>query len=146
MASNNTSNKGAAEEPEPSRPPSSPPRPPSYDPSKYQRPHPDERGGGGGSSSKSTKGKTKTKTGAKSKASTKASPTTKDKPPPDEGKGKDAPPPDLCGWCEKLGAKLRCSQCKVEVYCDRDCQGVSVRGGRRGRGSGGGGFVGEGGG
>ena len=44
----------------------------------------------------------------------------------DEGKGKDAPPPDLCGWCEKLGAKLRCSQCKVEVYCNRDCQRVGT--------------------
>ena len=44
-----------------------------------------------------------------------------------KGKGEDTPPPALCGWCEKLGATLRCSQCKSEVYCNKECQRVGVR-------------------
>ena len=61
-------------------------------------------------------GKPEGKPGTKSNATTKASDTTKDKPAAEEGeegKGKDAPPPDLCGWCEGLGAGLRCARCKV---------------------------------
>ena len=100
----NTNKKGAAEELEL-------PHPPSYDPTQYQRPHPDDR-------------KTQHK-GEPPKTGAKASPTAKDNPTTDKGNGKDPPPPDLCGWCEKLGAKLRCSQCKLEVYCDRECQRVS---------------------
>ena len=71
---------------------------PFYDPADYQRPHPDDRGGSG--SKKPTKHK---------------------------GKGRDSPPPELCGWCGKQGAKRRCTQCKSEVYCGEECQRVSVR-------------------
>ena len=40
------------------------------------------------------------------------------------GKGKDLVV--LCGWCERPGAKRRCGQCKVEFYCNQECQQVSV--------------------
>ena len=63
--------KGAAEEPEPEPDGASSTRAASYDPTLYQRPHPDDRGGG--------------KKGGKSNAATKASETTKDKPAADEG-------------------------------------------------------------
>ena len=64
--------------------------PPAYDPTDYQRPHPDDRDGG-------------------------LTKTTK-------GKGKTSPPLDLCVWCKKPGAKLRCGQCKSAVYCGEICQ------------------------
>ena len=49
MASMNKENKGAAEEPEPEPDDaSSSTAAASYDPTIYQRPHPDDRGGGGG--------------------------------------------------------------------------------------------------
>ena len=71
--------------------------------------------------------------GAAEETSTRSSNATKDKPPASggkgggkgKGKGKDAPPA-LCGWCGKPGAKRRCSQCRSEAYCDRDCQRVSA--------------------
>ena len=47
-------------------------------------------------------------------------------------KGKDSPLL-LCGWCEKPGAKRRCTQCKSEVYCNQECQRVSKGGGGGGR-------------
>ena len=124
MASSSNSRHGAAEEPGPP-PPSTSSRAP-YDPSQFQRPHPDDRGGGGGETSKR---KPKTKTGTKTKASAKASDTTKPKPAAEEGeqgKGKSAPPADICAWCEALGAKLRCGQCKSKVYCGEKCQRVGV--------------------
>ena len=135
MASNNTSSKGAAEEPD-SPPPTTSSRPaPPRGPREFQRPHLEDReggGGGGGASSKTTKPKPITKPGTKPStkpsANTKASDTGKDRPPPDKGKGKgkgkDAPPLDICGWCERLGAKWRCTQCKSEVYCNEECQRV----------------------
>ena len=73
-----------------------------------------ERGGGGGGGG----GGGPAKTGAKSTATTKAGKVTA------KGKNKDAPL--LCGWCEKPGAKRRCSQCKSEVYCNEECQRVSA--------------------
>ena len=112
MSSRSTSNeKGAAEEPGPeqdgSLSSSSSSTTASYDPTVFQRPHPDDRGGadgkkGGGGKAK-TKGKTKTK----------------------DGKGKSV---GRCGNCDAEGAKIKCSQCGTEVYCDEKCQ--RVRGGR----------------
>ena len=46
-----------------------------------------------------------------------------------KGKGKGEDSPLLCGWCEKPGAKRRCSQCKSEVYCNEACQRVGENGG-----------------
>ena len=128
MASHDTSNKSAAEEHDPPLPPPAP----SYDPTKFQRPHPDDRGGGGGGS-KTAARKPTAKPEQASSASPKTSDTTKDKPAAEEseeGKGKDAPLPDLCAWCEKPGAKRRCSQCKSVVYCGEACQRVRGPGSR----------------
>ena len=111
MASmNNEENKGkgAAEEPEPEPDDvssSSTPAAASYDPTIYQRPHPDDRGGGGGG-------------GKKGIAATKAGGKTNDKT-----KGKDDGS-HRCANCDKPGAKSRCSRCGVEWYCDRNCQRV----------------------
>ena len=111
--------KGAAEEPQPEpEGASSSPSTASYDPTVFQRPHPDDRGGadgkkGGGGKAKA-KGKTKTK----------------------DGKGKAV---GRCGNCDAEGAKMKCSQCGTEVYCDEKCQRVrsrvSARGGGRCHGS-----------
>ena len=113
MASmNNEENKGkgAAEEPEPERSnTSSSASRTSYDPSIYQRPHPDDRGGGG------------CKKGA---AATKADGKTKDK-----GKDKDDGG-HRCANCDKPGATKKCGRCGVEWYCDENCQKVSRGGGR----------------
>ena len=100
--------KGAAEEPEPEpddASSSSTPAAASYDPTIYQRPHPDDRGGGGGDGKKG--------------AATKTCGKTKDKT-----KGKDDGS-HRCANCDKPGAKNRCSRCGVEWYCDRNCQRVS---------------------
>ena len=64
MASEEESEKGAAEEPEPEPGPPSGSAPPSYDPRVYQPPHPDDRGDGmptkkGGGSKGKGKGKGK---------------------------------------------------------------------------------------
>ena len=102
------SSNGAAEEsqPDPDASPSSSATA-SYDPTVFQRPHPDDRGGADGG--KPRKG------GGKAKAPGK----TKD------GKGKAV---GRCGNCDAEGAKMKCSQCGTEVYCDEKCQ--RVRGGR----------------
>ena len=110
MASMNKENKGkgAAEEPEPEPDDaSSTSGAASYDPTIYQRPHPDDRGGGGG------------KKGNAANKVTKAAGKTKDKT-----KGKDDGS-HRCANCDKPGAKSRCSRCGVEWYCDRNCQRVS---------------------
>ena len=116
MASmNNEENKGkgAAEEPEPEPDDaSSTPGAASYDPTIYQRPHPDDRGGGGDGD------------GKKGNAATKADGKTK-------GKGKDKGKKDdgghRCANCDKPGATKKCGRCGVEWYCDRNCQKVRGR-------------------
>ena len=110
--SSNTSRvtQGAAEEPEPEPDDaSSNPAVASYDPTIYQRPHPDDRGGGGGD-------------GKKGVATTKADGKTKTKDKKDDGGHR-------CANCDKPGATKRCGRCGVEWYCDQNCQKVS-RGGR----------------
>ena len=102
--------KGTAEEPEPEpADTSAATAATSYDPTIYQRPHPDDRAGGDGK-----KGGT-TKAGGKAK---------------DKGKGKDDGS-HRCANCDKPGAKSRCGRCGVEWYCDRNCQRVSRGGGSR---------------
>ena len=114
MASmNNEENKGkgAAEEPEPEPDDaSSTPGAASYDPTIYQRPHPDDRGGGGD--------------GKKGNAATKVT-KTKDKTK-DKTKGKDKKDDGghRCANCDKPGATKRCGRCGVEWYCDHNCQKV----------------------
>ena len=113
MASmNNEENKGkgAAEEPEPEPGDASSTRgAASYDPTIYQRPHPDDRGGGGDGGGKKGNAATKvTKAGGKTK-----------------GKGKTkADGGHRCANCNKPGATKRCGRCGVEWYCDRQCQKV----------------------
>ena len=102
--------KAAAEEPEPEPDDaSSTPGAASYDPTIYQRPHPDDRGGGGGD-------------GKKGAAATKADGKTKDK-----GKDKKDDGGHRCANCDKPGATKRCGRCGVEWYCDRNCQRVRGR-------------------
>ena len=110
MSSRSTSNeKGAAEEQEPEREPA------SYDPTVFQRPHPDDRGDADGTPRKKGDGKVKSKDKAQGK--------TKD------GKSKAV---GRCGNCDAEGAKMKCSQCGTEVYCDEKCQRVSGRVSARG--------------
>ena len=113
MSSRSTSNeKGAAEEPQPEADSlsSSSSTTASYDPTVFQRPHPDDRGGADGTPRKKGHGKVKSKDKAQGK--------TKD------GKGKAV---GRCGNCDAEGAKMKCSQCGTEVYCDEKCQRVSGR-------------------
>ena len=107
-STNNSASKGAAEEPEtePGGSLSSSPTA-SYDPTVFQRPHPDDRGGADGTPRKKGHGKVKSKDKAQGK--------TKD------GKGKAV---GRCGNCDAEGAKMKCSQCGTEVYCDEKCQRV----------------------
>ena len=106
---------GAAEEPEPEPDDaSSTPGAASYDPTIYQRPHPDDRGCGGGGGKK---GNAATKAGGKTKGK------TKDKK--DDGAHR-------CANCDKPGATKRCGRCGVEWYCDHNCQ--KVGGGQGGDG------------
>ena len=106
-------NGGAAEEPEPE--PGGPllsSSTASYDPTVFQRPHPDDRGGADGTPRKKGDGKLKSKDKAQGKT-----------------KGKAV---GRCGNCDAEGAKMKCSQCGTEVYCDEKCQRVrrvSARGG-----------------
>ena len=113
MASmNNKGNKGkgAAEEPAPEPDDaSSTPGAPSYDPTIYQRPHPDDHGGGGGGD------------GKKGAAATKADGKTKTK---GKAKAKDGGS-HRCANCDKPGATKKCGRCGVEWYCDHKCQKVS---------------------
>ena len=105
--------KGAAEETDPETDDSLPSSSTaSYDPTVFQRPHPDDRGGADGG--KPRKG------GGKAKA---AQCKTKD------GKSKTV---GRCGNCDAEGAKMKCSQCGTEVYCDEKCQRVSGRVSARG--------------
>ena len=108
MADSNRSandGKGAAEEPEPEPGDSlSSSTTASYDPTVFQRPHPDDRGGADGKPRKKGHGKVKSKDKAQGK--------TKD------GKGKTV---GRCGNCDAEGAKMKCSQCGTEVYCDENC-------------------------
>ena len=117
MSSRSTSNeKGAAEEPGPEADGSlSSSSTASYDPTVFQRPHPDDRGGADGTPRKKGDGKVKSKDKAQGK--------TKD------GKGKAV---GRCGNCDAEGAKMKCSQCGTEVYCDEKCQRVSGRVSARG--------------
>ena len=114
MASSNRSKsdgKGAAEEPQPEPNNSLPSSTTaSYDPTVFQRPHPDDRGGADGTPRKKGDGKVKSKAKAQGK--------TKD------GKGKTA---GRCGNCDAEGATMKCSQCGAEVYCDENCQRVRSR-------------------
>ena len=127
MSSRSTSNeKGAAEEPE-QEPGDSPPSSTttvSYDPTVFQRPHPDDRGGADGTPRKKGDGKVKSKEQAQSK--------TKD----GEGKtkGMGGLSLDRCGWCDTEGASRTCSQCRSVVYCSPACQKVSRTKGDGGRG------------
>ena len=105
MSSSTKTNQGAAAEPE-----DTPARAPAYDPRRFQTPHPDDSAGKG-------KGKGKGKPATSNKKAT----TTATAEP----KGKDSVALGICGWCEEEGAKMKCSQCKGEVYCGRECQRVS---------------------
>ena len=112
-SNNSTKNdgKGAAEEPQPEPGgSSSSSATASYDPTVFQRPHPDDRGGADGTPRKKGDGKAKSKDKAQGK--------TKD------GKGKAV---GRCGNCDAEGAKMKCSQCGTEVYCDEKCQRVRSR-------------------
>ena len=100
MASEEESEKGAAEEPEPEPGPPSGSTPPSYDPRVYQPPHPDDRADG-----------TPTKKGGGSKGKGK-------------GKGKGGDGTHRCANCDAPDAKRKCSRCCVEYYCGRECQEV----------------------
>ena len=84
----------------------------SYDPTLYQRPHPDDRCGSGGDSKKGA-------------AATKARGKTKDKANA-KGKGRDDGD-HRCANCDKPGATKKCGRCGVEWYCDRECQKVRGR-------------------
>ena len=113
MSSRSTSNeKGAAEERGPeadgSLSSSSSSSTASYDPTVFQRPHPDDRAAADGTPRKKGDGKAK-------KSKDKAQGKTKD------GKGKTV---GRCGNCDAEGAKMKCSQCGTEVYCDENCQRV----------------------
>ena len=92
------------------------PSTPSYDPTVFQRPHPDDRAGADGTPRKKGDGKVKSKDKAQSK--------TKD----GEGKtkGKGGLSLDRCGWCDTEGANKTCTQCRSVVYCSPACQKVSA--------------------
>ena len=109
--------KGAAEEPQPEPNNSlSSSTTASYDPTVFQRPHPDDRGGADGTPRKKGDGKVKSKTKAHGK--------TKDGE--GETKGKFRLSLDRCGWCDTEGASRTCSQCRSVVYCSPACQKVSA--------------------
>ena len=121
MASTNNSastGRGAAEEPapEPGGSVSSSSTTTSYDPTVFQRPHPDDRGAGG--KTRSGKGSAKTdaledndKDNSKSK---------------DKSKGKGGLSLDFCGNCGAEGELRKCKQCGAVAYCGEACQRVSA--------------------
>ena len=84
----------------------------AYDPTVFQRPHPDDRAGADGTPRKKGGGKVK----AQSKGNDKAKGKTK---------GKGGLSLDRCGWCDTEGASRTCSQCRSVVYCSPACQKVS---------------------
>ena len=106
-----SSGKGAAEEPEPGPDGSvASPSITSYDPTVFQRPHPDDRGGGDG------KGKPRKKGDGADNSKAKSS----------DGTGKKGfLSLDRCGWCDTKGANKTCTQCRSVVYCSPACQKVS---------------------
>ena len=109
--------KGAAEEPEPELDDaSSTTGAASYDPTIYQKPHPDDRGGGGGGDGKKKGAATKLRGKVKAAA-------PKDKAKDTSGKGEDDGS-HRCANCDKPGATKKCGRCGVEWYCDRNCQTV----------------------
>ena len=88
--------------------------PPAYDPTVFQRPHPDDRGGGGNGKPRKTdggEGKPKTNDG---KVKT---------------KGKGGLSLDFCGNCGAEGELRKCKQCGVVAYCGEACQRVSAAAG-----------------
>ena len=115
-----SSRKGAAEEPEPEPDgaSSSPPSAASYDPSVYQPPHPDDRGG-----KKKKSATTKPRTKSTKTAKNKTEDTAKGKEEDDDGSHR-------CANCDKPGAKSKCGRCGVEWYCGRECQKVRGWAGR----------------
>ena len=123
MASSNTGSaknvgKGAAEEPEPEPDGSlSSSSTASYDPTVFQRPHRDDRGGANGNGKPRKKGDGADNSKAKSKSKTKDG----------KSKGKKgALSLDRCGWCDTEGANKTCTQCRSVVYCSPACQKVSA--------------------
>ena len=111
--------KGAAEEPGPEPFDSlSSSTTASYDPTVFQRPHPDDRGGADGTPRKKGDGKVKSKTKAQGK--------TKDGEGEGKTKTKGGLSLDRCGWCDTEGASRTCSQCRSVVYCSPACQKASA--------------------
>ena len=106
--------KGAAEEPERAQVASSAVAA-SYDPTVFQRPHPDDRGGADGC-------KPRKKDGGDGK------PKTKDGKARD---GKGALSLDRCGNCGMEGDLRKCKQCGAVAYCGEACQKVSAMAGWR---------------
>ena len=105
------SSNGAAEEPKPEPGGSlSSTTTASYDPTIYQRPHPNDRGGGGGDGSKPSK-----KKGEADKRKSKSKST-----------GKGALSLDFCGNCGAEGDLRKCKQCGAVAYCGEACQRVSA--------------------
>ena len=115
MASSNRSKsdgKGAAEEPQPEPNNSLPSSTTaSYDPTVFQRPHPDDRGDADGNGKPRKKGDGAENSKAKVKT---------------KSKGKAGFSLDRCGWCDTEGASRTCSQCRSVVYCSPACQKVSA--------------------
>ena len=109
--------KGAAEEPD-SEPEGSLPSSTtaSYDPTVFQRPHPDDRGGGGNGKPRKTdggEGKPKTKDGQAKDGKVKT-------------KTKGGLSRDFCGDCGAEGELRKCKQCGAVAYCGEACQRVSA--------------------
>ena len=117
MSSRSTSNeKGAAEEAGPEADDSlSSTTTPSYDPTVFQRPHPDDRAGGNGNGKPRKKGDGADNSKAKVKTMS------------EDGTGKKGfLSLDRCGWCDTKGANKTCTQCRSVVYCSPACQKVSA--------------------
>ena len=112
MASKSES-KGAAEEPQPD-PDASPSSSTtaSYDPTVFQRPHPDARGGAEGKPRKEGGGAGKGHGNAQDGKS--------------KTKGKRASSLDFCGNCGAEGELRKCKQCGAVAYCGEACQRVSA--------------------
>ena len=110
--------KGAAEEPDSESEGSLPSSTTAaYDPTVFQRPHPDDRGGGGNGKPRKTdggEGKPKTKDGEATDGKT---------------KGKGGLSLDFCGNCGAEGELRKCKQCGVVAYCGEACQRVSAAAG-----------------